>query len=453
MENKGFYRKLLAIAMPVAFQNLITSFVNTIDVFMISSLGSESISGVGIANRVFFLLHLFLFGTASGSAILTAQFWGAGDVKSIRKALGISLTLGMGGAALFTLGAVAFPEFILGLFTREAGVVAEGAGYLRIVGVSYGFTAVAFAYMFVLRSTGVVKLPVVVTVIAVVLNTFFNYVLIFGHFGAPRLGVQGAAYATVAARAFECLLLLHLSYRFAFPTAGKIRELFSYSMEFFLKYVKIVLPVVANELAWALGVTMYAVVFGRMGKEVMASMTITQTVEQFAFVLAFGVANASGVILGNSLGADRKDEAMAYAKRFLKIGASIGLGMGAFMYLAAPWVTGIFRIEPLVATYVLGTLRVFSLFMFFKVMNLVAIVGILRSGGDTAYTMLLDVLGVWVVAVPLAFFSGLVLGLDIRVVYALIMVEEVLKVGFAIHRTVSGKWLKNLASDPVHAQV
>ena len=444
MNNTQFYKKLFAIAIPITLQQLIISSLNLIDTFMISSLTKEAIAGVGAANKVFFLLNLFLFGMSSGSSILTAQFWGKKDIENIKRVYGLSLTFALAGGFLFTFIAILLPQQVMRIFSEDSLVIIEGAKYLRIVGFSYIFTAITFSTIFVLRSTNYVKLPLFVTIIAISINTFLNWVLIYGNLGFQSFGVQGAAIATLIARTLECFLLILLSNYYKLPPSGKLNKIFDYNKKMAKHFSKIAMPVVINEILWSTGVTMYAVVYGRMGTDVMAAMTITQTIEQIIFVVSVGVGNASAIILGNSLGAMEGEKIYDEAIRFVKINFFLGAFMGVIIILSAPYIAGIYSVPPIVKYNIIGSLSVFGMYTMIKSVNLVIIVGILRSGGDTIYAAALDGIGVWGLGVPLAILTGLVLKLDLPYVYAAILFEEMAKLGFGLKRMKSKRWMNNL---------
>jgi putative MATE family efflux protein len=442
--RRHFYAKLFAIALPMALQNLVTSSLNLIDTFMISSLSTASIAGVTAANKLFFILFLFLFGISSGSSILTAQYWGVKDVKNIRRVLGICLMLGISGAFLFTTAALFVPEIVMRIFTNQPGAISEGASYLRIIGLSYIPTSITFAYVFILRSTGNVKLPMKISIIAIILNTFLNWVLIYGNLGAPALGVSGAAIATVIARGLEFALLMGIIYRNNEVAAARLNELLDINKTFFAKYMKTVLPVIFNELIWAVGVTMYDLVYGRMGESVMAAMGITKTIEQMTFFFIYSLGNASGVILGNQMGTGDMTQVFNYAKKLVKIMVIIGLSMSAILFIASGPLANFFQVEPLVATYIQSCIRVLAIVTVVKGLNMLIIVGILRSGGDTTFAMYLDGGAVWLVAVPLVFLGGFVWKLEIQYVYMLALTEEFVKVSIGLYRVWSKKWINNL---------
>ena len=446
-ENKEFYTKLIAIAIPIAIQQLVVSSLNLVDVLMISNLSKEAIAGVGAANKLFFLFNLFLFGMSSGSSILTAQFWGNKDIKSIKKVYGLSLTFAISGSFLFSLMAIAFPTFVMSVFTIDKDVIQEGANYMRVVGISYVFTSITFITAFVLRSTINVKLPMFVSIFAILLNTFLNYVLIFGKYGFDAMGVEGAATATVIARTIECILLIYMVNRLKLPPAGLPSQIFVYSKEMTKKFINIAMPVVINEILWSTGVTMYAVVYGRMSTDAMAAMTITQTIEQISFVLLIGVGNACGIILGNSLGAGEGETVLEDAKRFIKVSFIIGAVVGMILIGVAPLIAGIYNVSDTVYYNIVGSLTVFGLFLAVKSVNMSIIVGILRSGGDTKFCAVLDAAGVWAIGVPLAFITGLYFKIDLPFVYAAVLFEELFKISFGVKRVLSKKWMNNLVEN------
>lgn len=447
-QDKQFYKILFGIAIPISLQSLITSVVNLVDVFMISSLDTASIGGVSMANKVFFLLNLFLFGTSSGAAILASQYWGKKDVINIRKVLGITLILGMIAAAIMSLGAIIIPEWIIKVMAPdEIGMITQGSKYLRIIGFSYIFTAITFSYSFILRSMHHAKLPMIITSIAIIINVFFNWVLIFGKLGAPALGVSGAAIATVIARLFEMICIIFFVYRYDLPVACKLSQLFRFSKPFFNHYIKTVGFVILNEVIWSLGVVGYSFVYGRMGEVVTASMAITQPIEQLAFVIFFGLCNACGVMLGNELGANNLEMAKHYAKKFMGLVFFISIITSLVIGFSSTIIAQIFNVEPLVRQNITNCLIVFSFYVPFKVLNMLIIVGILRSGGDTVASMLIDLFGVWLIGIPMAVFGGLYLKLDIHFVYGMILFEEFAKLILCLFRYRTGKWVKNIVMD------
>jgi putative MATE family efflux protein len=445
--DRHFYSQMFKIALPITLQNLMLSSLNLVDNIMIGGLGETAIAGVGLANQYFFLLNLLLFGIVSGSSIFTAQFWGSKDIKNIRKVLGLCIITGGTGAFLFSIGGLFFPNEILGIFSKDPGVIQLGTEYLRIVLFSYVITSITFAYSFTLRSTGNVKTPLIVSVIALGINTILNYLLIYGYWGLPRMGVAGSAVATVIARVIELSMLLWIVYSKKDVVAASIREMTDMTAGFVKQFFKVTLPVILNESMWALGVTMYAIAYARMGTDSIASINISNTIERIIWVIFMGFGNACAVMIGNKIGSGEDKHVFTYAKRFAIIGPAAAFLAGLFVILISPWVLTPYKVSPLVLDYAQKNIIVFCLFMWAKVFNYINIVGILRSGGDTTFCLFLDTGGVWLVGVPLAFLGGLVFHLPIYWVYALVQVEEVIKLIIGIPRLMSKKWINNLAAD------
>lgn len=443
-EDKKFIKKIVAIAIPIAIQALLNTTLNLVDNLMIGSLGESSIAAVGLANKVFFVFTLLLFGVVSGSSILTAQYWGKRDINNIRKVLGSSLIIGLSAAILFMLAGIFIPKAVMRIFTPSEGTIAIGASYLVVVALSYPLTAITNCYISVLRATNKVKAPVFISLVAIIVNVILNYTFIFGNFGAPRLGVQGAAIATVIARVVECISILTVAYVSKGAAAAKIKELVSFNKDFIKKYLITVSPVIANEFMWGLGVTMYSLVYGRMGDEAVASITITQNVEQICVVIFQGLSSATAVILGNELGANKLKDAEKHAKSFFIIQLILTIAMGTICILIRKPLINLFSVDSAVAGDITKCLTVFVCYLPFRMFNLVNIVGVLRSGGDTKASLILDLTGVWFVGIPFAFLGGIVLGLPIYYVYAMITIEEVYKFILGFKRYKQKKWLKNI---------
>ncbi|HKJ37254.1 MAG TPA: MATE family efflux transporter [Anaerolineales bacterium] len=300
--DKQFFRAMLALAVPVAFQQLITAGLNMIDVLMVGQLGETSVAALGLANQIFFLLILFLFGVSSGTAIFTAQYWGKGDTENIRKVLGICLVIAVSVAALFSLAATLIPEKLMGFYTEDTEVIRLGSDYLRIVGLSYVLTAISVSYISILRSITFVKMTVVVSVLALAIKTAIAYTLIFGHFGLPALGVRGAAIGTAIGWAFESVALLVLVYVMKTPLAGNPFTFFQFDRAFLLNVLRTTMPAAVNEIAWSFGITTYNAVYARIGTDSIAAININATIEELVFVLFIGLGNACSVMVGNKIG-------------------------------------------------------------------------------------------------------------------------------------------------------
>jgi len=443
-QEKNFYKAMLAIALPITLQNLISSSLNMVDTIMIGRLGETEIAAVGLANQIFFLFALLLFGTNSGASIFVAQFWGKKDIVNIRRVLGIALASGTIISLIFASAAFIAPNFILSIFTEDMEVIHLGSQYLRIVSFSYFITAISFSYGISSRSIGEAKLPMIVSAVSLVANTILNYLLIFGNLGFPAMGVRGAALATLMSRAIEVSLLLWVIYRKGDVLAAKVHELLDLSYEFVSKFFKTTTPVILNEGLWSLGMVMYSIAYARIGTGAIASIQIANTVQNIFMGITMGLGNACAVMIGNQIGANQEETALTYAKRFAKLGPSLGLVLGILLLILASNVLNLFNISEAVRKDSINILRVMSIFMSFRIFNAILIVGILRSGGDTKFSLFLEMGSVWLVGVPLAFLGALVWGLPVYWVFVLVSLEEILKAAIGIPRLISKKWLRNV---------
>lgn len=442
--DKRFYKKTLAIAAPVAFQALLNNLLNVIDTIMIGSLGEGELAAVGLANKVFFVLSLVLFGVAGGATVLTAQYWGKKDLPNVRRVLGLSLCIGLCAALVFSVAGICFPQKVMRIFTPDRDTILLGAGYLTIVAISYPFQAISQCYTFFYRAVNKVLFTVIITASAIAVNAVINYTLIYGKFGFPKMGLQGAAIGTLVARIYECLTIITYVYATKGAGAAKLKELFRFDKAFVRKFIKIALPVIFNESIWGIGVTMYALVYGRMGVVAVAVITATQVVEEM-FVAAFnGLASATGVVLGNEMGANRLDDAKRHAKVLLRANLVFSVFLAVLLVSLRKYILSVFSLSEEVFSSAAVCLLIFACYLPFKTNNFVNIVGILRSGGDTKYSLFLDFSGVWCIGVPLGVLGGLILKQPVYIVYAMVMFEEVYKslVGYLRYR--KRKWCKNI---------
>lgn len=444
-QDRLYFKRLFQIALPIIAQNFISSSLNLIDVTMLGQLGETAVASVGLANQVFFLLTLMLFGTYSGVGVFTAQLWGKNDLVGVRKVLGIGLLIGLSGSLVFTLLALVIPAQVMGLYTADPSVIAAGTMYLRIVGWTYALTAVSFAYSSVLRGTGFVRVPMMVSMVALSLKTLLNFGLIFGNFGLPKLGIEGAAIASIIARLLETGALLTITYWRKLPAAAHFRELFGFERAFFLKVINISLPVVVNETLWSLGVTVYTMVYGHIGTSAIAAVNIVASIENLAYVIFLGISDATGIMIGNRIGADEEHLAMVYARRTLIITTTLAVVLGGLILIGRPYILRLYQLTPESLQNAYDILTVVGFALWIRTTNMILIVGVLRAGGDTRFCLVLDAGSVWLVGVPLALLGGLVLHLPVSTVYLMVVSEELVKYGVAMWRFRSGRWITNLA--------
>jgi putative MATE family efflux protein len=442
--GREFYTSLLTIGLPLAVQNMIGTSLNMVDTILVGWLGMAQIAAVGIANQYYLLMSIIVLGIYSGCGVFISQFWGRKDTHNIGKVLGAGLLAGVSLAVVFTLPAVLFPEKIISIFNTDPVVIRDGAAFMRIVSLSYAITAVSFGFSTALRSIGKAVVPMVASIIALVINTILNYLLIFGYFGLPAMGVRGSATATLIARCVEVAILLVYVYGFEKLLAVRIAYVLELSGEFVGRIFKTVLPVVLNEGCWALGFVMYSVVYGRIGTNAIASVQIYSTIQNLFLVGIFGLASASAVMIGHKIGAGEEEEGKAYAWRFSLLSWIGGIVLGGALALLSPLILRGFNASGEVYYSALQILHIVSLIMPLRMFCIVLIVGILRGGGDAKYAFYFEAFTMWGIGVPLAFMGAFVFKLPVQWVVALVMFEEVAKFSLGLRRLISGKWIRNV---------
>lgn len=446
-KDREYFRTLIRLALPIALQNLISSSLNFVSVFMIGQLGEVSIAAVGQANQIWFLLNLMVFGIASGTSMFVAQLWGKRDIVSIRKVVGLTIKLGMTAAAIFFSIAIFIPHAALRVYTSDPAVIETGSRFLRIMGWSYGFYALTSVFSMSLRAVGNVKLPVVVSTSALLLNILLAYPMIFGiqAVGFPALGVEGAALAGLVARVMECGVLLILVFRRRDnPVRISLADLIYNDWKFIQNVMKPVLPVIGNEFLWSMGITTYYAIYGHIGTSSVAAINIVSSIDNVAFVIFLGIGNATAIMVGNLIGQGNSAKAYRYAGKSLIMQGSSAFFMGILVILFAPFILKYYNVAPEVISFARNCLMVLGAGMWVRASNHTIVIGILRSGGDTRFSLVLDGLVIWLVGVPFTAAGAFLLHLPVYLVYALTLTEEVTKFGFGLRRYFSKKWINDL---------
>lgn len=443
--DQAFYKTMMTIAIPIVIQNIISIGLNMADTIMIGKLGVDELAAVGTANRLYFVFSSLCFGIYSGASVYVSQYWGVKDIKNIRRTLGIDILLGGGMSVLFMAIAFFLAPQVLGLFSSDPNVIELGTQYLHIVAVSYFFTAMSFAINFNCRAIHMLKVPTAINTLALFINLGLNYLLIFGKLGLPRMGVRGAAYATLIARLVEFVLMFLCVYsQKEHPLAAKIGELFSFDRQLFTKVLKTSLPVIVSEGGWSLGNAVYYIAYGMLGASALAVVQVASTINDLFQCLFFGIGNASAVMIGNELGRRNEDTAYDYAVVFLKMTFVVNVVVSLGLFLSRGGVIALYDFDQQTNIMLANTITVYAIYMMPKMFTYMLFCGILRSGGDTKICMILDLLGVWLIGVPLAFLGVLVLKLPLHWAVAMVFFEEWFKLVFSLIRFKSRKWAHTL---------
>lgn len=442
--DRELFKQLFVIGLPVVVQQFIFSAVNWLDTFMIGRLGETEIAAVGLANQIYFVYFLIIFGLFSGCSVFVAQFWGKGDNLSIRKVIWIALFNNLLVTGLISAFMIFKPDLLFAIFTKDQAVIEMGSRYLQIISIVNILASISLLYAVVLRAIGRSFLPMLFNSVSLVTNGLLNYLLIFGKFGFPEMGTEGAALGTAIARVVEFLLFVSIIGFMKLPIMPGLKELTRIGGELLKRFYKVSVPIVLSDLAWVVGFTGYKVVFARMGTEHIAAANISATIEGLCFVVFIGIGHSTSVILGNLLGRNENEKAFSFAKKLILLTFILAVLNGIVLNLAAGTILSFYNISPLVYGNTRAILFVFSLALWAKVSNMVIMTGVLRSGGDTRFVLFAGSGAVWVIGLPLAVVSGLLFQLPIYVVYAIIQTEEVVKFTLGLSRVFKKKWIKNL---------
>lgn len=443
--DRSFWRSTLLLALPIALQNLLSSSLSIIDNVMIGQLGDIAVGAVGEAAQVAFLINIFLFGVTAGGAVFAAQYWGRKDTAGIHRTYGLVMLCCIGLSTVAAVLVSSFPHVVLGLYTNSKPIIELGSQYLRVAAFSYIGIAINLGFCTILRSVEQVRLPVIANLISVAVNIVFNAVLIFGLLGFPKLGVVGAAIATVIASFVNPIVVFTVSFFKRYVLRCPLRELFRFPTGFVRQFFKIALPVFVNEALWALGVAGTNMVFGRMGESNIAALTIARTVENIAFVLIIGLCNACGVMIGKSIGEGENERAKTYAKRFTLLVPAVCVGVGLLIVLLRSPILSLFALSAEAVDTAMALLLMYGLECPLRNLPYISIVGIFRPGGDTRTGMLYDMPCLWCIALPLTIVLGLIVKLPFLTVYLLMLLsEDIPKSILCVRHTLSGRWVKSV---------
>jgi len=432
------------LAVPIALKNLINVSVSAADTIMVGQLGEVQFSAVVAANQITFTYMVIAFGVAAGCGVLAAQYWGAGDREKVQDIFAFMHRIMAVVTLLFVTMALFFPQFVLGFIIDEPAVIAEGVRYLRIMGIAYLFFGFTTASLAMLRSAGVVKIAVILSLCSLMISVLLNFVLIFGHFGFPALGARGAAIATSTARVVEFVILLVYLFRVEKRVAFRPQHFLRKSRGIGRSFLKHSAPVLVNELVWVAANFMLMVIVGRMGQEFFAANGIAALLVQLVGVFSFGVSSAAATIIGNTIGMGEPEKAKRYANGLLLVSFLAGLLAFAVVQLVRLPLIQVYDISEEARIYARQITHIVSINVLLQSVALVSLLGILRGGGDTKFSAVVDAVTIWVIALPLGALAGFRWGLPLWLVYAILRSEDLFKAILVLWRVPSGKWLRDV---------
>lgn len=444
VKDKSFYRKVVMIALPITLQSLITIGVNMMDNIMLGKLGEVAMSAASQANQIFSLFQIFCMGMGMGASVLTARYYGMKDIPSLKKTITIMYRLLLSLGAVFTIAAIVAPGFLMSLYTNEPDVIVEGIRYYRWSIPCFLLLGLSLTTTIVLRSIGKVKIPLYTSIGAFFINVGANYTFIFGHFGAPAMGVAGAALGTLISRIFEFAIICGYFWFVDKTVAYRVKDFFCKCGDILRDYIRISIPVLVSDGLLGLGNTAVAMVYGRLGSSFVSANSIAAVTMQLSTVVIQGMSNASSIITGHTLGEGKVKEAQDQGYTFLAMGAIFGLFAAVLILFIADPIISFYNITQETREIAFQLMDAVAVIVFFQAMNSILTKGVLRGGGDTKFLMVADILFLWVVSIPLGCLAGFVWKLPAFWIYICIRIDQIIKAVWCIGRLKSGKWIKKI---------
>jgi len=446
-KDKNFYKTLVLLAIPVALQNLITFAVGFADNLMVSTLGDSAVSGVYMGNQIQTFLQLFTAGIEGSILVLATQYWGKNDTASIKKIIAVGLQFAMLFGILITAVCAIIPKNIISLFTNEASVIEMGASYLRIVCFSYVFFCITQSLIASMRSVEVARIGLFVSTVSLVSNVSLNYALIFGKFGLPKMGIEGAALATVISRVIECAFMVFYVLVVDKKLKLKISDFLHSDRLIRRDFIKYGLPLIAGQAVWSINMMANSAILGRFSKEVITAVSVANTMNSLAYVTMNGMSSAVGIITGKTVGAGKYELMKEYAKTVQIMFFILGLLTGGMIFLLKdPFIALYKGITAGASAYSAQFITVLSVTFIGTCYQAAGLFGLVKSGGDIGFVFKNDTIFVFCVVLPSAILASF-LGAPAWVVFACLKCDQILKCIVAFFKINSYNWMKNLTRD------
>ncbi len=443
-KDKSFYKNLIALAIPISLQNLITFAVNFADNIMVGRLGDSAISGVYMGNQLQTVVQMFVGGISTAMLILSAQYWGRKDTGSIKKIIAIAIKLALVVGLVFSAVSVVFPATIIRIFTSDASVIAEGAEYLRIVGISYIFFSIAQVFISSMRSVETAKIGLYISIMALVVNIVFNYIFIFGVGNViPAMGIKGAAIATLISRILEASVAVFYVRFIDKKLKLRFRELLPTDKLILKDFVKYGLPVIGGDVVWSINTLANSMILGHFTAEVIAATSIVGMLHNMVYIWMTGMSAAVGIITGKTVGAGEYEKMKEYAKTVQIIFVIVGLISGAIVQLLKVPFVSLYDVTPEAVGYAYQFINVISVTIIGTCYQAASLFGLVKSGGDISFVFKNDTIFVFLVVLPSAIIAKL-LGAPAWVVFAALKCDQILKCFVAVVKINKFNWMKNL---------
>lgn len=441
--NDVFYHKLWGLMFPIVLQNLMLALVAVADAFMLGGMDQNYMSAVSLATQIQFIQNMFLSAATASLGILGAQYWGKGDVKTLDEIFCMALRLCGLVSVIFFAACVFGGRYLMLIFTNESVLIDYGVSYLRIAGFSYLLTGISQCYLVIMKTSEHARTTVAISSATVCLNIILNAVFIYGAFGIEAMGVRGAALATLIARIVELTYSVVISYRKGY-IHPQMYFLFHRNKQLSRDFSKCAMPLLGACLFWGIGFTSYSSFMGHLGVDAAAANSVAAVVRDVVCCLSAGISGATGIMVGNELGAGNLKRGKEYGIRLLKISCICGVVAALLMCVTAPIVLHFVKLTPQATTYLKGMFGVIAVYMIGRAINDVTINGIFGAGGDTLFDMYSLAVCMWCLAIPLAAAGTYYFHWPVVVVYACTCIDEVGKLPWVLHHFRKYKWVKDL---------
>lgn len=447
IKDKYFYKTFFSLFFVVALQNIIVFSVNLADSIMLGSYSETAMSGVSLANQIQFLLQMFVNGAANGLVVISSQYWGKKHIEPIKKVFAAAFWAGVLMSFTLMITVLISPEGILGILSDEKEIVLEGARYIKLMAFSYVIFAVTNILIALMRSVEAVRIGFYTSVLALVFNISLNYCLIFGKFGFPEMGAEGAAVATIASRVAEFIAVVVYVFIIDKRLHLKLRDIFALERTFITDYIKAGLPLIGSGGSWGVAMTVQTAIIGRLGAAAIGANAVAAPVFQVVSVLYTSSGNASSVLIGKTVGENDIPRVKKYSKKLQIMYLIIGALSCVSLLLLRDVIISFYDVTAETAALSAVFINILSVTVIGSAYEAPCLCGIVSGGGDTKFVFKNDILFMWCMVLPLSFLSAFVFKWPVPVTFFILKSDQITKCIVAVFKVNRFKWIKNLTRE------
>lgn len=445
LKISDFSRKLITLVLPITFQQFMLALVNASDALMLGLLNQDALSAVSLASQITLIQNLFLAAMSIGLSMLAAQYWGKNDKKSVEHIFAYVMKITSAISLVFFLVGLLVPNALMKIFTPDETLINYGVIYLQIASLSFLLVGISQTHLCILKNSNKAVLVGIISSTCVIINIILNAIFIFGLLGMPKMEIAGAAFATVISRIIELTWCIYETSK-KDRIKLKIHNIIYDNKILRKDFWKYTLPILCNQLFWGLGFAMYSVIMGHLGSDAVAANSIANIIKNLVVCFCIGLSNGGAIMIGNELGAGRLDIAKKYGKKLTFLSIIYGIIAGIIMFATYPLILETTKLSTTSSYYLKWMIIICSTYMVGKSVNTTMITGIFCAGGDTKFGLICDTITMWCFSVPLGFFAAFILNLPVLSVFALINLDEIVKLPAVYKHYKKYLWVKNLTT-------